>query len=146
MDRATARGQSSSAQKVLAILEGVAGEKKPVASSEAAAALGLPKPTAHRIAVSLEREGFLQREPDRRRFISGPRLIDLATATLEASTLLGPRRAILQSLSDEFGETCNLGVIAGNEVIYLDQLEAEWPLGLSFRPSSRVPLHCSAIG
>jgi DNA-binding IclR family transcriptional regulator len=142
----TEGGRSSSAVKALAIIEGITAEMKPVAISELAAALGLPKPTAHRIAVSLEREGFLQREPGTRRFIGGPRLVDLATSTLEASTLLGPRHAILQSLSNEFGETCNLGVIAGNEVIYLDRVEAQWPLGLFFRPGSRVPLHCSSIG
>jgi DNA-binding IclR family transcriptional regulator len=33
------------------------------------------------------------------------------------------------------------------EIVYLDRVEVEhWPLRLQFRPGSRVPLHCSAIG
>ncbi len=36
--------------------------------------------------------------------------------------------------------------MAGNEVVYLDRIEAHWPLGLRFEPGSRVPLHCTAMG
>src|SRR3546814_11202252 len=31
-------------------------------------------------------------------------------------------------------------------MVYLDRVEAQWPLGLRFEPGSRVPLHCTAIG
>ncbi len=140
------REQPTSALKALTILEGIVGEKKPVAIGELATTLGLPKPTAHRIAVSLERENFLQREPGSRRFIAGPRLFNLAVAAMEASVIQAPRHAILQALSDELGETCNLGIISGSEVIYLDRVEAQWPLGLVLRPGSRVALHCTSIG
>ncbi len=139
-------GKISSALKALAILEGVAARKKPIAASELASVLGVPKPTAHRIAISLERENYLQREPGTRGFVSGSRLIALALDTLDASFLQGPRHAILKALSDEVGETCNLGVISGSEVVYIERVESAWPLGLRFQPGSRVPLHCTAIG
>ncbi len=42
--------------------------------------------------------------------------------------------------------TCNFGILAGAEVIYLDRVEAKTPLGLRFEPGSLVPAHCSAIG
>lgn len=135
-----------SALKALAILEGVVYGGAPVSIARLAEALGMAKPTAHRIAVSLERQNFLQREPGTRRFIGGPRLVELSLGTLEASTRQGSRRAVLQALCDETGETCNLGALAGNEVVYLDRVETQWPLSLRFRPGSRVPIHCTAIG
>ena len=137
---------ASSVLKALTILEEIVWQKRPVATAELASTLGLKKPTAHRIAVYLEKENFLQREPGTRRFIGGPRLVDLAVGALEASTRQGPRHAILQALSANIGETCNLGVLAGNEIIYLDRVESQWPLGLRFEAGSRVPLHCTAIG
>src|SRR3546814_7940826 len=89
---------------------------------------------------------LLKREPGGRRLIEGDRLVQLALKVLEAAAKRAPRHAILKSLSDAVGETCNLGVLAGHEMVYLDRVEAQWPLGLRFEPGSRVPLHCTAIG
>jgi DNA-binding IclR family transcriptional regulator len=36
--------------------------------------------------------------------------------------------------------------MSGTEVVYLDRVEAVWPLGLRFKPGSRVPLHCTSLG
>jgi len=146
MEVKTGLEPTSSALKALAILEGVVNERRPVSIARLAEALGMAKPTAHRIAVSLERQNFLQREPGTRRFIGGPRLVELSVGTLEASTRQGARRAVLQALCDQTGETCNLGALIGNEVVYLDRVETQWPLALRFQAGSRVPVHCTAIG
>ena len=47
-----------------------------------------------------------------------------------------PRQAILQSLSNNVPETCNLGVMEGNAVVYIDRVEMKWPFGLKFEPGS----------
>ena len=147
--RRTAGGvgeKGGSIAKALAILEGVTEDSKPTAISDLAVALDLPKPTGHRIAKVLEEQGFLGREPGTRRFVEGQRLVELALKVLSAFAQRAPRHAILQALSEEVGETCNLGVLAGNQVVYLDRVEAVWPLGLNFSAGSRVPLHCTSIG
>ncbi|HET7793099.1 MAG TPA: IclR family transcriptional regulator, partial [Rhizobacter sp.] len=58
----------------------------------------------------------------------------------------GVRHAVLRSLVAELGESCNLTAMSGAEVIYLDRVEAAFPLRLELRPGTRVPLHCSASG
>ena len=60
--------------------------------------------------------------------------------------LHAPRHAILESLSNRIGETCNFGVMVGSNAVYLDRIELAWPLGLRFESGSRVPLHCTAMG
>jgi len=70
----------------------------------------------------------------------------LAHRTLKAAAPRPLRHSILQGLSDETGETINYGVLSGGEVIYLDRVEAKWPLGLRFDAGSRVPANCTAIG
>jgi DNA-binding IclR family transcriptional regulator len=52
----------------------------------------------------------------------------------------------LQSVVDAVGETCNFTALSGDEVIYLDRVEARWPLRLHLEPGSRVPMHCTASG
>ena len=37
-------------------------------------------------------------------------------------------------------------MLDGNEIIYIDRLECEWPLQVQLRPGSHVPVHCTAIG
>jgi len=137
---------SGSTAKALRIIEAVAEGGRPMSIAELAGLLRLSKPTAHRIGTTLENLGYLEREPGGRRFIEGRRLVGLALKVLQAASTRGPRHGILQSLSEALGETCNLGVMSGTEVVYLDRVEAVWPLGLRFEPGSRVPLHCTSLG
>ena len=56
------------------------------------------------------------------------------------------RHAILQSLSSEIGETCNLVIPAGIEMTYIDRIEVDSPLGIRFSVGSRNPIHCVPSG
>ena len=132
--------------KALRVLETVAARRRPLSIAEIAAALDLPQPTAHRIVGSLEKLGFVGREPGRRRIVEGARFVRLGLDVLRAAAGSGSRHAVLAALAKKTGESCNLGVLAGGHVVYVDRVETQWPLGLRFEPGSRVPLHCTAIG
>ncbi len=130
----------------LSIVEHVVRADRPLSSAYLAEELDLPKATVHRIAQQLEQEGLLQREPGGKRFTGGRRLRELAMATLFNAVLSAPRRAILQALSQEVGETCNLTVLDGNEIVYLDRVETNWPYRIHLPVGSHLPLHCTATG
>jgi DNA-binding IclR family transcriptional regulator len=132
--------------KALRVLEAIAARRRPLSIAEIAAALDIPQPTAHRIVGSLEKLGFVGREPGRRRIVEGARFVRLGLDVLRAAAGSGSRHAVLAALARKTGESCNLGVIAGGHVIYVDRVESQWPLGLRFEPGSKVPLHCTAIG
>jgi len=138
--------ESGAVPKALRVLEAVAARKRPLSIAEIAAALDMPQPTAHRIVGTLEKLGFVGREPGRRRIVEGSRLVGLGLDVLQAAAGSGTRHAILAALAKKTGESCNLGVLAGSNVVYIDRVESQWPLGLRFEPGSRVPLHCTAIG
>jgi IclR family acetate operon transcriptional repressor len=132
--------------KPFAFLEAIAEVQRPLSVSELSALLNVPQPTAHRIVHMLESEGFLEREPGTRRYTPGARLISLGFGVVAVSARAAPRRAILEMLSKQIGETCNFGMRVGNCLMYLDRVEAAWPFGLRFEPGSRVPLHCTSMG
>ncbi|KAA1056720.1 IclR family transcriptional regulator [Azospirillum argentinense] len=135
------------ADRVLALLDAVAGAGQPMAVKDIAEKLALPKPTAHRLIAMLEERGFLARPIDGRQVTVGPKLRTLALNTLRSSLAQTPSHARLRALSLELGETCNIGVLEGGDVVYLDRVEVEgWPLRLEFGVGSRVPLHCTAMG
>ena len=132
--------------RLLALLEHLAAQGQPQALPEVVALTGWPKPTVHRMLAQLESGGWLQREPDGRRYALTPRLHGLAEATLSASTQHGVRHAVLRQLVADLGESCNLTALSGAEVVYLDRVESAFPLRLELRPGTRVPIHCSASG
>lgn len=130
-----------------AILEYVAGSHAPVDVLDIIAALKLPKATAYRLVDWFVCQGYLLREPGRRRLIVGPRLSNLAFGALSSSMRNDTPHVLLQRLVHSLNETCNIGTLLNGEVVYLDRVEADhWPLRLHYTSGSRVPLHCSAIG
>lgn len=132
--------------KALRILENIVDNPGPVSVAQLATALNFSKPTTHRISNFLEEFGFLEREAGGRRFIESQRLIDLALKVLLAAAQRPNRRGILNWVVEKTGETCNFGIMHRGELVYLDRVESEWPLGLRFEPGSRVPIHCTAMG
>jgi IclR family transcriptional regulator, acetate operon repressor len=130
-----------------AILEHVAGSRAPVDVLDIIASLKLPKATAYRLVDWFVTQGYLSREPARRRLIIGPKLTNLAFGALSSSMRHDTPHVVLQRLMHTLNETCNIGTLLNGEVVYLDRVEADhWPLRLHYTAGSRVPLHCSAIG
>jgi IclR family acetate operon transcriptional repressor len=144
--RVTDEGRLNAMGKAVSILEIVSAARQPMTMPEIVRATGLTKPTAHRITALLCDMGLLVRDPALGGLVAGRRLLGLALDALHGAGPRSVRHAILKSVSDETGETCNFGVLAGAEVVYVDRVEAKWPLGLRFEAGSRVPAHCTAIG
>lgn len=139
-------GTQSTLIRGFLIVEKVVQADRALSSAYLAEELDLPKATVHRICQQLEDEGLLQREPGGKRFTGGKRLRRIAMATLSNSVLSAHRRSILQALSQEVGETCNLTVLDGNEIVYLDRVETNWPYRIHLPVGSHLPLHCTATG
>jgi DNA-binding IclR family transcriptional regulator len=131
---------------LLLIIEEVARAGVPVAPSVLADTLGLPKPTMHRLLVTAEEEGFLQRDVDGRSYGPGRRLRRLAGNTLSSQRVRTERLIIMKALADEVGETCNLAAPGRFGMVYLDRVETHWPLRIQLPVGTQVPFNCTASG
>lgn len=132
--------------RLLLILEEVARRGVAVKPSDLIDALGLAKPTIHRLLQTAEAEGFLQRDLDGRSYGPGRRLRLLSVNTMSAEHLRTARLAILRGVADEVGETCNLAIPDREGMIYLDRVETKWPLRIQLPIGTQVPFHCTASG
>ena len=137
---------SSAAARSLAVLAAVAAAGHASTLAELALRCRLPKATAHRICEQLVESGHLVRDFAARSFVAGPALHRLAYDTLNHATTRGLRHGVLEALVARIGETCNFTTLDGTAVLYLDRVEAPWPLRLTLDVGSRVPLHCTASG
>ncbi|WP_179380952.1 IclR family transcriptional regulator [Jannaschia marina] len=132
--------------RLLLVLEEVARAGEPVTPTAVNEALGLPKPTIHRLFSTLVEEGFLQRDIGGRAYLPGPRMRTLAGGVLSSSRIRTSRQAILTRLSNEIGETCNIALPDGDSMVYLERVETEWPLRIQLPTGTRVPYYCTASG
>jgi IclR family transcriptional regulator, acetate operon repressor len=133
--------------RAFALLEYLVQAGNPVSLTDMAEDIGMPKPSLHRMLASLEAGGLVIREPgDKNAYIVGPRLAQLGLNVMMHAGARRLRHAILTRLVADLGETCNLTMLHENEVLYLDRVEAPWPLRLDLRPGSHVPVWCSASG
>ena len=142
----TESATGSSAERSLRLLSLLANEGRALSLADLAARLALPKGTAHRICMQLLAGGFLARDVDERSFIVGPALRQLAFDTLNHGVVRGLRHEVLAELVAKVGETCNFTTLDGAQVLYLDRVEAQWPLRLTLDVGAHVPLHCTASG
>ncbi len=132
--------------RLLLLLEEVARVGVPMTPTAANEVLGLPKPTVHRLFHRLEEEGFLQRDIDGRSYTAGPRMRKLSVNVLSSSRLRTIRLAVLNALTEDVGETCNLATPERNGMFYIDRVETKWPLRIQLPIGTTVPLHCTASG
>lgn len=147
VEAADIASETSAALKAFGVLEILVRAGRPLTLSELMQATELPKPTLHRTLALFEDAGFLAREPGGRAYIIGERLSRFALDALRSDGAAAERRTILRRVVSEISETCNLAVLYKNAVIYLDRVEAPWPLRLHLPDDGvALPPHCCASG
>lgn len=120
-------------------------EAGPLTLAELVAATGLPRPTAHRLAVALEVHGLVRRDEDGR-FVLGLRLVALGGAASEGLSLVEAARPALATLRDETGESAQLYVRDGEARVCVASLESPHGLRTIVRVGARLPLDRGSAG
>lgn len=135
-----------SVERVAALLELLSQRKSPMRMIEIAQALDLPKSTAHGLLQTLQAKEFVVRD-DNQRYRLSLRLFSLAATALELVDLPELARPAMEELSDRTGGTCNLAVLDGHYVMYIEKVEHKDSLvRLVTHIGTRIPAHATALG
>jgi DNA-binding IclR family transcriptional regulator len=132
--------------RLLLLIEEIARVGVPVTPTAVNETLGLPKPTIHRLFHRLEEEGFLQRDIDGRSYSAGQRLRKISVNVLSSARVRTLRLTVLNALTEDVGETCNIAAPDRTGMVYLDRVETKWPLRIQLPIGTTVPFHCTASG
>lgn len=130
--------------RLTAVLEAIARNRDPVSLKVLAAETALHPSTAFRILASAIENGLVAREGSSYRL--GIRLLQLGSRVASHRDLRREARPLMESLRDQIGETVNLTVRQGDEVVYLDRALPERMMRVEQRIGSRAPLHVTAVG
>jgi IclR family acetate operon transcriptional repressor len=136
-------GGVQSLARAFDLLERMADAGGEVGLSELSAGSGLPLPTIHRLMRTLLDCGYVRQQPNRR-YALGPRLIRLGES---ASRLLGTwARPYLAELVDATGETANMALLDGDEVVYVAQVPSRHSMRMFTEVGRRVLPHSTGVG
>ncbi len=141
--RPAASGGVQSLERAFDLLERMADAGGEVGLSELSAGSGLPLPTIHRLMRTLVACGYVRQQPNRR-YALGPRLIRLGES---ASRLLGTwARPHLARLVEETGETANMALLDGDEIVYVAQVPSKHSMRMFTEVGRRVLPHSTGVG
>jgi IclR family pca regulon transcriptional regulator len=120
------------------------------ASRELGRAVGLNKSTTFRYVATLAKLGYLQQDPDTKRYSLGPRVVDLGFAAINSMEITRVAAHHLQALSDETGYTVSMAVLDGPDIVYVDRRRSgrasTFAMGLHLHVGSAVPAYCTSMG
>ncbi|MEM9970036.1 MAG: IclR family transcriptional regulator [Pseudomonadota bacterium] len=143
---ANASAGDGTVAKALEVLDQVAAFGRPVRFSELIDASPFPKATLYRFVQTLTRQGMLAFDEDRQTYTPGMRLVRLAHAAWQQSSLAPIARAHLDDLSRDIGETVHLAQLDNAHVLYVDKRNAAQPIEM-FSSAGRVgPAYCTGVG
>ncbi|RRO12913.1 IclR family transcriptional regulator [Saccharopolyspora rhizosphaerae] len=141
--RANQGGGVQSVERTFELLELMADAGGEVTLSELAERSGLPLPTIHRIIRTLVNSGYARQQPSRR-YALGPRLIRLGET---ASRALGSwARPYLAELTEVTGESANMAVLDGEQIVYVAQVPSPHSMRMFTEVGRRVDAHATAVG
>jgi DNA-binding IclR family transcriptional regulator len=107
--------------------------------------LGLAKSTTSRLLHALERNRLVRRDRAGL-FRAGPLFAVYAAQHDTSQDLLDVAQPTLDEIGEQTGETVNLAVPRGEEVVQVAQVDSSFLLGLTNWLDVSVPPHCSALG
>jgi DNA-binding IclR family transcriptional regulator len=135
-----------SADRLLDVLELLTVDSDGLPFTEIAARLRWPKSSAHALLLTMERRGYLARDPETRAYRLGIRAWEAGQAYRFDDDLTLHALAPMRRIVDEVDETVQLAVRSGTDNVYLAKVDSQQAMQLVSRVGSRIPAHATGLG
>jgi len=138
-------GRTASAgasEKTLLVLEAALTHSR---FTEVVDATGLAKATTHRILGTLVDRQFVTVDADGN-YLPGPKILSLAGVAMQRIDISAIARPFVDELVAKTHCTVHLGVVNGDEMIYLVRADSDRPYVMPSRVGLAIPMHCTGIG
>jgi DNA-binding IclR family transcriptional regulator len=141
-----AQQRVQSLDRALDLLEALAAADE-LGVSEIAQRTGLVPSTAHRLLGTLVARGYAAQSPRSGRYLLGYKLLELTSGLQDRlQRLRTAARPHLEAIQAETGETTNLVVLEGRNVVYVDSVSGTRSVRLFTEIGRAIPAHTSGAG
>lgn len=140
------KSANQSTQVAFLIIEKMVEIGEPVALSELARRLDMPRARAHRFLRTLVNMNYVTQDADTERYRVTLKLFHLGQAVADRTGLITEARPLMTVLRNEMQTTVTLSLLEENGMRVLDIVRAESPVQIVTRPGSLLDFHSSAQG
>lgn len=130
--------------RVVAVLNAFRADDDCLGAAELARRSGLPRSTAHRIALELVEAGLLERQGTRVRL--GLKLFEIGQRVPRQRVLRDAAVPYMSDLREATRQTVHLAVLEGGEVVYVEILGSPGGPKLPSKVGGRLPAHVTGVG
>ena len=133
---------ATASEKTLLVLEAALTHSRFTAVVDAT---GLAKATTHRILSTLVDRQFVTVDADGN-YLPGPKILALAGRALQHIDISAIAKPFIDALVERSQCTIHLGVVNGDEIIYLVRADSDKPYVMPSRVGLAIPMHSTGIG
>ena len=143
---AESRGGIQVIERMMKLLDVLSYHPDPVSLKQLALETGLHPSTAHRILAAMAASGFVERA-DPGTYRLGIRLLELGNVVKSRISIGKAAMPLMERLHREIGESVNLGVRQGDEIVYVERTTSgRSSIRVVHLVGARAPLHVTAVG
>jgi DNA-binding IclR family transcriptional regulator len=135
-----------SVQRAIDILNLFDNNKPELGTTDIAKAMNLPKSTVAGLVSTLVTNGYLNQNPENRKYRLGFKLAERAGVLLEQFDLRQIAAPVLERLRDQCNESVNLAIRDDDHVVYIERLHGKNMLAMRSEIGKREWIHSTALG
>ncbi len=138
--------QPGSIARALSVLEFLDSSQRGWNISELSRQLSVPKSTMHLIVLTLERLGYVSREPGSRKYSLSVKVWELGRGLMR--NILTPEIALphMNELVRKVQLTAHLAVLEHDQAMYVQKVDCPGLIRFDTYVGKRTNLHCTAVG
>lgn len=143
---ASANYHANALARGLAMLELLASGDEPLTLIDISENTGLPKSTLVRLLSVLNEMDYVVRVDERPAYRLGHKVLRLSNAYMSSLDLSAVAETYLAPLADRTGQTANLGMLDGDQVIHVAVHEPDRPIRFRATAGARDHSYCTGLG
>lgn len=139
----------SSFRKVFLLLDAFTMEEPEWSLADLSREVKLPKPTVHHIMSTLIQGGWIDRDPETKKFRLGVRLWEKGWLAISQLGVREVARPFMERLVEDGGETARLAILDSVDprwVLYVDRVETQHAVRADMNGATRAPSYSVATG
>lgn len=133
-------------KRALSILECLDSSRRGLNIAEMSRRLGIPKSSAHVIVLTLERLGYVEREPSGLHYSLGLKAYILGQGIIKTLQLADSALPHMRELSESLKLTAHLAVPDKDQGVFIQKIDTPGRTKLDTYVGRRMDLHCTGVG
>ena len=135
-----------SVDRALSILEVLSDYSEGLGVTEISDKIGLHKSTVHRLLGTLIYKGYVVQDAESNKYKITLKLFELGNKKVENMDILAASKPYTRELMEKVNEVVHFVIREGNNIVYIDKVEADNTIRMASTIGRRSPLYCTSVG